>query len=227
MAEFLTTNGISYYIEKIIKEARTELYLFFPYLQISRELYELLKDSSERGVAIIIVYTSEDLYQEQKMMLGEIENLEIYNSENLNAKCCCSEEDVLFTSMDIHQLAANDSLEMGVIFNKNNDIDLYKKIYGEIKTVISSSKNMNLHKRPIEELAQPAVKTKKIYHGFCINCAMPVSYNIGNPYCRRCMPKSDSGADTSNEGGYCHLCGTAFPTNINSPLCDACRSRNI
>ena len=107
VAEFLTTNGISFYIENIIKEAKAELYLFMPYLQLSREFYEALKDASDRGVSIIIVYANEDLHTEEKMKLGELENLEIYHSENLNAKCCCSEENVLITSMDMHQLDLN------------------------------------------------------------------------------------------------------------------------
>ena len=223
MAEFLTTNGISFYIENIIKEAKDELYLFFPYLQLSREFYEALKDTSERGVPIIIVYANEDLHTEEKMILGELVNLEIYQSELLNARCCCSEENVLVTSMDIHQLSSNDNLEMGVLFNKSGDNDLYKKVYAEIKSIITSSKNMNLHKRPVEELAQPQIKVKKIYHGFCIKCAMPISYNPVNPYCRRCVPESDA-AKIKDEGEYCHLCGMPASTTGNAPVCGVCKA---
>lgn len=227
MAEFLTTNAILYYIENIIKESEEELCIFFPYLQLSREFYEALQGASERGVPVIIVYANEDLHTEEKFKLGELENLEIYQSETLNAKCCCSEKGVLITSMDMHQLSSGDNLEMGVLFSKNKDIDLYKKVYGEIKSIIASSKNMNLHKRPVEELAQPQaqVKARKIYHGFCIKCAMPISYNIANPYCRSCMPKSDAVKNTE-KGSYCHLCGTPASTADSSPMCDNCSVEN-
>lgn len=227
MAEFLTTNGISYYIENIIREAKEELYIFFPYLQLSREFYEALQGASERGVPVIIVYANEDLHTEEKFKLGELANLEIYQSETLNAKCCCSEEDVLITSMDMHQLISTDNLEMGVIFNKNKDSELYRKVYGEIKSAITASKNMNLHKRPIEELAQPQpqVKARKIYHGFCIKCAMPISYSMTNPYCRSCMPKSEE-AKNAEKGSYCHLCGTPSSTADSSPMCDNCKVDN-
>lgn len=225
MAEFHTANGISFFIENIIKEAREELYLLVPYLQLSRELYEALKASSERDVPIIIVYANEDLHTEEKIKLGELVNLEIYRSENLNAKCCCNEENVLFTSMDMHQLSLNDNLEMGVVFNKSSDNELYKKVYGEIKSAITASQNMNLHKRPIEELVQSRIKVKKIYHGFCINCAMPISYNIVNPYCRSCAPENDE-AKTGYKGNYCHVCGAPAATSPGSPLCDVCSTEN-
>jgi hypothetical protein len=227
MAEFLTTNGISFYIEKIIKEAREELYILFPHLQLSRELYEILKDASDRGTHVVIVYTNEDLHTEQKLLMGELANLEVYQSENLNAKCCCSEGNILLTSMDMHQINPNDNIEMGILFTKAEEIDLYKKIYGEIKSVINSSKNMNLHKRPVEELVLAGIKTKKIYHGFCIKCAMPISYNIANPYCRSCMPKNNTSPEAEDSGNYCHLCGSQFYSEIKSPLCEACRTDNM
>lgn len=223
MAEFLTTNGISYFIDKMIQDADVELYFLFPYLQFSEEFYDALKTSSDRGVSIIIVYANEDLRTEEKLMLGEIVNLEVYHSQVLNAKCCCSEETAIITSMDMHRFTAPESLEMGVLFNKIQDNDIYRKIYNEIRSVISDSKNMNLHKRPVAELDQPVIKENRIYHGFCIKCAMPISYNPDNPYCRRCAPKSNSAVASDYEGGYCHLCGTEVPTGKDSPLCDACR----
>jgi len=223
LAEFLTTNAITYYIEKIIKEASEELYILFPYLQISHEFYEALKESSDKNVPIILVYANEDLHTEQKLKLSEIENLEIYHSENLNSKCCCSESNFLLCSMDPHQLVLHDSLDMGVLFNKNSDNDLYKKAYNDIKSITGSSKNMNLHKRVIEELIQPAA-AKKIYHGFCIKCAMPVSYNITKPYCRSCAPKSGAEGVDDEKGEYCHLCGTHFSSELNSPICLACQA---
>ncbi len=227
MAEFLTLNGISFYIENIIKESKSELLILFPYLQLSHEFYEALKDSSERGTPISIVYVNEDLRTEEKLMLGDLQNLEIYHSENLGAKCCCNEDNVLITSMDIHKYTPSESLEMGVLFNKTQDSDLYKKTYNEIKSIINSSKNMNLHKRPVEELVEPRIKVKKIYHGFCINCAMPISYSMNNPYCRMCSKKSDIISDSGKRGNYCHLCGTSTSTTSGSPICDVCKAENL
>jgi hypothetical protein len=224
LPEFLTTNSLIYYTENIIKEAQEELYLLFPYLQLSREFYETLKESSDRGIHIIIVYANEDLHTEEKLKLSEIENLEIYQNESLNAKCCCSDSNILIGSMDLHQLTLSDSLEMGIFANKLDDADLYKKIYNEIKSIISSSKNMNLHKRAVEELIQPAVEVKKIYHGVCIQCAMPISYNLEKPYCRSCAPKNAAVENEICTANYCHLCGTIQENNRDSILCETCQA---
>lgn len=226
MAEFLTTNGISFYIDKIIKSAGVELYLLMPYLQLSLEFYEALKELSDRGVNAIIVYTNEDLHTEEKLALGELSNLEIYHSQNLNTRCCCSEESALITSMDMHQFTGNENIDMGVLFSKSEDSDMYRKITSEVKSIVNSSRNMNLHKRPIEELDQLQVKVKKVYHGFCIKCAMPISYNIKNPYCRSCMPKDDI-PDGKNNGIYCHVCGTESPTSVSSPVCTVCNDEKL
>ena len=218
MAEFLTSNTISYYIENIFKEAAGEILILFPYLQLSAGFYDLLKESSNRGISIVLVYSNEDLLTEEKLLLGELANLEIYHSENLNAKCCCSEENVIISSMDLHNYTDNNSLEMGVLFNKTEDSALYRRTCNEIKSIIGSSMNMNIHKRPVDQIIEPAVKVKKIYHGFCIKCAMPVSYNTDNPYCRSCAPISDA----ADEGRYCHLCGLPASTRKSSPVCGVC-----
>ncbi len=219
MPEFLTTSGISFYVEKIIREAKDELNLLMPYLQLDRPFYEALKVSSENCNSLVIVYASEDLYPEEKNMLAEFNNLEIYNSVNLNARCCCNEENVMITSMDIFRSGDSESIEMGILINKTDDTDLYKKTYNQIKAIVNSSDNMNLHKRPVDEIDRPSVKIKRAYHGFCINCAMPISYNLNKTYCSNCASESNK---SSKEGEYCHMCGMKFHVNADSPLCDNC-----
>ena len=61
MAKFLTTNGISLKIEDIIKGAKKKLILVSPYLQISKTFYERLKDATNKGVVIKIIYGKDNL----------------------------------------------------------------------------------------------------------------------------------------------------------------------
>ncbi len=226
MAEFLTGNAILFYIENIIKNSKDELLILFPYLQYSDEFYKALKNSLARATAISLVYSNEDLETEEKLKLGEIENMEIFHTPNLSAKCCCNEENLLITSMDIHNYLPSENMDMGVLFNKTKDPDLYKKAYGEIKSIINSSKNMNLHKRPAEELIKSQIKVKKIYHGFCIKCAMPISYSISNPYCRMCAQKNSGAAGSVKKENYCHICGNSSPTTRSSPICEVCMAES-
>ena len=86
MAEFLTTNGTSLQIENIIIDAKTKLILVSPYLQLSKTLYERLKDASNRNVIIKIIYGKDELKPNEKNSLAELKNVEIYFFENLHAK---------------------------------------------------------------------------------------------------------------------------------------------
>ena len=61
MAEFLTTYGTSYHIENLIIEAVSQLTLVSPWLQLSKTLFERLKDASNKGVKIKIIYGKDEL----------------------------------------------------------------------------------------------------------------------------------------------------------------------
>lgn len=77
MAEFLTTNGTSYQIEKIIIEAKTKLVLVSPYLQLSKTFYERLKDASNKKVSIKIIYGKDDLKPNERNSLAELKGVEL------------------------------------------------------------------------------------------------------------------------------------------------------
>lgn len=83
MAEFLTTAGVSHHIENIILDAKTKLVLVSPYLQLSKTLYERLKDCSEHGVPITIVYGKDELNPSQHSSLSELKTVSLYYFDNL------------------------------------------------------------------------------------------------------------------------------------------------
>ena len=56
MAEFLTTNKSLSAIEEIITQAKRELVLISPFVQIPEKLFRKLKDTTEKGVRLILVY---------------------------------------------------------------------------------------------------------------------------------------------------------------------------
>ena len=83
MAKFLTTSGTSHHIENIILGAKKELFLVSPYLQISKTFFERLRDASNRGVSIKIIYGKNNLQEFQLRSLQEIKNIETKTSVNL------------------------------------------------------------------------------------------------------------------------------------------------
>lgn len=87
MAQFLTTTGVASKIETIIKEANKKIVLVSPYLQLTKNLYERLLDATESGKQVIFVYRENQLKEEERQKLLSIQNVILYHSENLHAKC--------------------------------------------------------------------------------------------------------------------------------------------
>lgn len=69
MANFLTTSGISYYIEDIILSAKREIFLVSPYLKLSKTLFERLKEADNEGKKVHIIYGKSSLSIEQKNVM--------------------------------------------------------------------------------------------------------------------------------------------------------------
>ena len=79
MVKFLTTQGLSEWIPKIIEETQRELVIITPYMQLSNKIYNLLLDANKRGVESIIIYRENKLLSIKKKNFKAIDNL------NLNA----------------------------------------------------------------------------------------------------------------------------------------------
>ena len=127
MAEFLTTNGISYQIENIIIDAKSKLFLVSPFLQLSKTLFERLKDASNKGVKIKIIYGKDDLKPNEKNSLAELTNVELYYFQNLHAKSYFNEFKMVITSMNMYEFSEKNNREMGVLIDAVNDKLLYEK----------------------------------------------------------------------------------------------------
>jgi hypothetical protein len=138
MIQFLTTTGISFNLEAIIKEAKNELYIITPYLKISQNFYERLKDSNNNNVEITLIYGKSELSPQQKFLLEDLENLNLVFHKNLHAKCYFNEEKALVTSMNLHEYSEKNNREMGFLIDKFEE-NLFEEIMKEVSSIFSSS----------------------------------------------------------------------------------------
>lgn len=127
MVEFLTTSGTSHYIEDIIIEASKKLVLVSPYLQVSKTLCQRLKDASNRGVIINIIYGKDELNPNERNSLEELKNVKLFFLKNLHAKCYFNEVKMVITSMNMYQFSEKTNREMGVLIDANIDKTLFEK----------------------------------------------------------------------------------------------------
>jgi hypothetical protein len=147
MAKFLTTSGVSYQVELIIKEAKKKLVLISPYVQISKVLLERLQNASDKGVQIHLIYGKDELKPVEKKQLNSIENLKLYYYQNLHAKCYFNEKTMVVTSMNLYEFSDKHNREMGVLIQKSDDVEMFNDGVEETASIIKSAKIIELENK--------------------------------------------------------------------------------
>jgi len=223
MSEFITSGNIAFQIKKIITEARENIYIVVPALAMTRELYELLKDASERNINISFLYGNNELDPSEIATLAELKNFKLHCIPDINSRCYYNETVMLITSMNIYEFSDNNRFDMGVLIYRDSDRELYTKASNEISSMIEMAQK--IMKDFEEELARLRESGQKpyVYQGFCIRCAMPITFNIEQPYCRACSVKSEPCSESEAGEFYCHSCGRKAEVTGRSPLCTECR----
>lgn len=229
MAEFLTTNGTSYHIENIIIDAKTKLVLVSPYLQISKTFYERLKDASNKGVAIKIIFGKDELKPNEKNSLAELKNVELYFFENLHAKCYFNETKMVITSMNMYEFSEKNNREMGVLIDRAADKDLFDKAVNETSSIIQSAEQISLGKtnRPIFNQSvnngnSNSGKRPKQIRGYCIRCQNRIEYDPHRPLCEDCFSVWAQYSNPEYQENVCHRCGEFDDVSMNKPQCYDC-----
>ncbi|MUV04323.1 hypothetical protein GN157_11445 [Flavobacterium rakeshii] len=226
MADFLTTNGTSYNIENIIIEARKNLTLVSPYLQISKILFDRLKDANARGVNIKIIYGKDELNPHQRSGLEELKKLELYYSDNLHAKCYFNEHHMVITSMNMYEFSEKNNREMGVLVDANEDKKIYDKAAQEAQSIMQSAQRIYLSNNNWERNSHNNYQknNKKTSKGFCIRCEDKIPYNPDSPYCYDCYFIWSSFENPHYVENVCHKCGNYENTTMVKPQCYNCFS---
>lgn len=229
MADFLTTSGTSYQIERIIIEAKSQLVLISPYLQLSKTFFERLRDASNKNIPIIIVYGKDELKPNEKNSLAELKGVELFFFENLHAKCYFNESSMVITSMNMYEFSEKNNREMGVLLEKNNDNAIYEKAVEEAESIIKSAEQIQLNKSartfPKEIKKQSENKSKKntaSLRGYCIRCEARIPYNTVKPLCSDCYSTWSKYGDSDYEENVCHRCGEYEESSVRKPLCYTC-----
>lgn len=233
MAEFLTTTGTSHHIENIIIDASNKLILVSPYLQLSKTLFERLKDASAKGVKIKIIYGKDDLKPNERNSLAELKNVDLYYFQNLHAKCYFNESKMVITSMNMYEFSEKNNREMGVLIDRKIDNVLFEKAVGEVKSIMQSSEiieNKKIERKFVAVSIDAGVsKSKKsnvtVSVGYCLRCENRISFDPSRPYCPDCYSVWAEYGNPNYEENVCHACGEFELTTMVKPLCYDCYKR--
>ena len=227
MAEFLTTSGVVFHVEKIITGARENLVLISPFLRFSKTLTERLREADARGVNMSLVYGKRALDRDAQICLAPLKRLALYFFENLHAKCYFNEFSMIITSMNLYEHSEKTNREMGILLGATEGA--FRHGVREAKSIIASATRHNIA-TPGASLSRAArdthvlrvTQSSSLRSGCCIRCARKLPWNPESPLCRSCFSVWAQFEDPDYEEEVCHTCGRRSPTSLRKPECYSC-----
>ncbi|NOR59631.1 MAG: hypothetical protein GQ469_03235 [Methanosarcinales archaeon] len=232
MAEFLTTTGISYNLEELIKNSDEKLFLVSPYLQIASSLKHLIEERDLRKIDIRIVYRKDNKINAEDMsFLQELTSVKISACENLHAKCYLNENTAIIASMNLYQYSQQNNREMGIKVEKEKEPDLYNDIFKEVMVILQTSQQPEFSVKKLKMDAPTASKKvptkinkkhQKKDMGFCIRCGDDLKFNPEKPLCYKCFKSWEKYSNPEYTEKFCHACGTEYSSTVVKPVCYAC-----
>jgi phosphatidylserine/phosphatidylglycerophosphate/cardiolipin synthase-like enzyme len=233
MVEFLTRKQTASWVEDIIKEAKNQIILISPYLQLSEDLLTRLKNADKQNVDIKIIYRyDEELKPNQTQRLEDeikrlqqLKNLSLARLKYLHAKCYYNEDCMVITSMNLYDYSEKNNWEMGILIQKEHDEEIFKKAKEEAEAISESAQKIKTRSsfvdkvdkflKGAESLANSLVEEEP--KGHCIGCGRDmIPYNKNHPICRDCWKRG------IRRGRFCYRCGKEWPTTQKKSLCDTC-----
>ena len=141
MAKFLTTNGINYLVEEIIKGARERIVLVSPFLQLNSRIKELLGDGYRPDIDIHILYGKKELEAPERQWLRTVPHIRTHFCQNLHAKCYLNESMCVITSLNLHLYSQQNNNEMGVMVKRSADHQMFSEIIAEVDRLLRISES--------------------------------------------------------------------------------------
>jgi len=156
MAKFLNTSGTTYILEQLISKALKRVVLVSPYLKFNKRIKQLIEDRASQGITFDVVYGKTKLSDAEKKWLDDIENLNLYFSEDLHAKCYLNEGHCIITSMNLYEFSQVNNDEMGVLLTGKQDPEAFADATAEAEKIIRISQR----EKQASEVKAPAKKAK-------------------------------------------------------------------
>lgn len=138
MAEFLDTTAISYQLERLLKTAKRRIVVISPYLRLRPRVRELIEDAARLEVQIQIVYGKKEQCDEVER-LKTIPRVSVTFCRNVHAKCYLNEDFGMVTSLNLYDFSQANNQEMGILFTKLNEPELYQAVSQEALRIIRIS----------------------------------------------------------------------------------------
>jgi hypothetical protein len=250
MPRFLNTASAYGEMQQIVTNAKKQLVLVSPYIQIPPEFLNRLQDIQKKNVKITVVCRESELKTEEKDNLMKLQNLELHFEKNLHAKCFFNEESMVIGSLNLYDHSVQSNYEMGISLNIFEDTKIFNDARNEAEHIIGVAKQVSSRGIQVEN---PLLSPKQYQRennvtnqarsgdgsilqdigklinnvfsdteakGYCIRCGHRT--NMDKPYCRGCYEDWSKWENPDHKELYCHTCGRENPSTMNKPICRSC-----
>ncbi|MEN8229796.1 MAG: hypothetical protein ABFS38_16665 [Bacteroidota bacterium] len=120
-AEFLSSVGNSYQIDRLISEATGEIVFFSPVLKLHESIILRFSQADQRNVRITLLFGKERNQIRGQRWFKEFKNLRILYHDKLNSCFYRNEKELVISSMGLMDLSSSVHSDMGVLITKLRD----------------------------------------------------------------------------------------------------------
>ena len=125
-AEFLSSVGTSYQIDRLISEATNEIVFLVPAMKLHESVILKFQQADQRNVRITLLYGKERNQIRGQRWYKEFKNLRILYHDKLNTFFYRNEKEMILTSMGLSDLSGNLRADMGLLISKMRDRKAYE-----------------------------------------------------------------------------------------------------
>lgn len=125
-AEFLSSVGTSYQIDRLISEANSEIVFFAPVMKLQESIILRFQQADQRNVRITLLYGKERNQIRGQRWYKEFKNLRILHHDKLNTFLFKNEKEMILTSMGLADLSGSKHSDMGLLISKMRDRKAYE-----------------------------------------------------------------------------------------------------
>ncbi len=114
MTEFLNTDRLIERIPALMMQAKKDLIIVVPFIQLSESMRKALSHADTKNVEITIICRYKEVKPKDAKFLESLKNINIFSHPNVHAKCYYNEENVIITSLNLTSHSERNNREMGV-----------------------------------------------------------------------------------------------------------------
>lgn len=152
-AEFLSSVGVSYQLDRLLSEANSEIVFFCPVLNLHEGIILRFQQADLRNVRITLLFGNDRSQVKGQHWFKELKNLRILYHDKLNSSVYRNEKELIVTSRGLDDMSSGISVDMGILITKLRDRKAFEDGIYEQELLVEQSEEVFAganYEKPVE-----------------------------------------------------------------------------